>query len=243
MDNPYTIWNPGYYHMSGGIRAIHQLKQELLKRDVTVHYHNEQRYDNEIMIYPEIVSGNPQNAKNHIKWLLNKADFPDEICFAWETGMGEYPLLTVNIIEMDLWKPSANRGGDVAFWVGKGTLDPSVLPENAIQVSRSNFFNRQELAEFISTLDYMISFDPFTAINLECVVSGVPVLICSENSFWSKEKVLKQNWIPYGVAWNINELEKARSSVHLARDHYEKLLNIFDNRIDNFITETQNIFN
>lgn len=255
VERPYTIWNPGYYHMSGGIRAIYQLKQDLLMRGLNVNFHNERRYEEEIMIYPEIVSGNPENAGRYIKWLLNKAEFPNEVCFAWETGMGDYPLLTTNIVEMNLWVPSRSKTNTVAYWIGKGVFDPSVLPPGAVEISRNNFFNRRDLAHFISTLDYMISFDPFTAINIESVVAGTPVLIhtsnMQQNPFtmvmesehaWSREHIENQGWMPYGLAWNYEELDKARQEVHLARPHYQNMIKVFNKRIDNFILSTQEMF-
>ena len=255
VERPYTIWNPGYYHMSGGIRAIYQLKQDLAMRGFTVNFHNERRYEEEIMIYPEIVSGNPENAGRYVKWLLNRADFPGEVCFAWEKGMGDYPLLTVNIVEMNLWKPTRSKTKTVGYWVGKGVFNPSVLPEGAVEISRNNFFNRRDLAHFISTLDYMISFDPFTAINIESVVSGTAVLIHTssmqqnpfsmvmEESFsWSRSHIEEQGWMPYGLAWSPDELEKAKQEVHLARPHYEGILKVFNHRIDNFILSTQEMF-
>lgn len=222
--------------MSGGIRAIHQLRLELLKRGVNAAYHNERRHSNELMIYPEIVQGNPENAPRWIKWLLNTANFPGEECWAWETGMGDFPLLTVNMIEMELWIPGSKSGG-VAYWVGKGNFDASVIPDGAIEISRNNFFDRSELARFMSGLDYFISFDPFSAINLEATLVNTPVLIYGDNK-WSREAIEKQGWLKFGVAWSYDELDKARESVYYSRNNYERLIAEFDKRIDNFIEVT-----
>lgn len=253
--HPYTIWTPGYTHMSGGIRALYTLGQEIFNRGYLTGFHQQFRHPKEIVVYPEIVNGNPLGAERYVKWLLNKADFPNEICYAWESGMGNYPLLTVNIIEMDLWKPSTEKTNSVAYWVGKGSVNHSVIPDGAIEIGKHNFPDRAGLAKFISELDYLISFDPFTAINLEAVVSGTPVLIHTPESQWkpsigqqqsggwNRQEVEGHGWIKYGVAWSIDELEEARKTVQLARDHYLSLINIFSQRIDNFIQTTQEIFN
>lgn len=254
MDRPYTIWTPGYSHMSGGIRALYQLKKEFDDRGIESYFHNEKRHPEEIMIYPEIVQGNPDRAKRVVRWLLNKADFPGDICYAWEKNIGKYPLLTTNIVEMDIWTPS-QKTNKVAYWVGKGEYNDELVPDDAYEISRRNYTNRKDLANFISTLDYLISFDLFSIINLEAPLCGTPVLLIDSGNMWnpskrsrdtttgwSKSEFDEVGWVPYGIAWNYEELEKAREEVHLARPHYESLLPVFQKRIDNFITDTQKIF-
>ena len=237
MIEQYTIWTPEWSHMSGGIRALHQLKKELIKRGMKASFYNESRHPNELMIYPEIVRGNPCDAKRWVKWLLNTANFPHEECWAWEIGMGNHPLLTVNIIEMDLWVPR-KKTNKIAYWVGKGHINENYIPENGIEITRYNFLDRKELAKFISELDYLISFDPFSGINLEATLVNTPVLIYGDGK-WSKELIEKQGWLKYGIAWSIEELDKARESVYHSRSNYENLIVEFDKRIDNFIENTR----
>lgn len=244
MVTPYEIWIDGYYHMSGGIRALHVLKQELLDRGIETWMKYEARQTRDcIGIYPEIVSTNPRRYNKIARWLLNTADLPnDGQIFAWESGMGDHPLLTVNIIEQDLWKPYDGLRRDVGYWVGKGVKDERFIPDGAIEISRSNFTRREQLAERIKTLNYLISFDPFTAVNVEAVVSGTPVLVRGDHPKMSQEQIIKHGWTPFGIAFSMEELEDARREVHLAYDHYQSLLPIFEKRIDNFVDVTQKTF-
>ena len=236
---PYNIWIGGYYHMSGGIRALHVLKDELRARGFEAEMTYERLIPESIMVYPEIVEGNPCEYKRFVKWLLNKAEFPGERCWAWEVGCGDHPLLTVPFIELDLWKPVSVKRGGTAYWVGKGQLEPSVIPSGAQEISRSNFPNRAELAEFVANLDLLISFDPFTALTTEAVISNTPVLIHNTYPKWTNDEVRQSRWIDYGIATSPEELDKARENVHLARGHYEQLEKVFAKRIDNFIEVTQ----
>lgn len=241
---PYEIWIGGYYHMSGGIRALHALKQELLDRGLDAWMKYESKKDPEcIGVYPEIVASNPQNYQRPCRWLLNNADLPnDGPIFAWESGMGDYPLLTVNMIELDLWKPYDGHRTGIAYWVGKGQRDDIWIPDNAIEISRNNFPTRQQLAEKIRTLDYLISFDPFSAINLEAVMCGTPVLIRNSDTRWTKEVIDEHQWLKYGVSWSRDNLDKARKDVKMAYDHYLSLLPEFSRRIDNFVEITQKYY-
>lgn len=239
MVTPYNIWINGYYHMSGGIRALHVLKDELRSRGLEVEMTYERMIPGSIMIYPEIVEGNPCNYEKFVKWLLNKAEFPGEKCWSWEVGCGDHPLLTVSIVEMETWKPVPVKRGGIAYWVGKGQLDASVIPPGAQEISRKNFPVRTELAEFVANLDYLISFDPFTALTMESVVSNTPVLVHNTYSRWTTDEVRSSKWFDYGIATSPEELDQARETVHLARDHYASLEKVFAKRIDNFVEVTQ----
>jgi glycosyltransferase involved in cell wall biosynthesis len=252
----YNIYIPPYQeplaHMYGGVRALRQLEKELSLRGCRTTVNS---FDSgSLSIYPEIVADNPFQAEKRIRWLLNDAQFDDEICFAWTTDMGDHPLLTVNIIEMNLWKRSKSRGNKVAYWVGKGVADPSLIPPGAIEINRTNFPVRHDLAKFISELDYLISFDSFSSITLEARIAGTPVLmhipdkqiVPSQLAYvdqrWSREKLEKQGWGTYGIAWSVEELELARETVHLQREHYSKMIKVFDRRVDEFIEQSQDLF-
>lgn len=239
---PYEIWINGYYHMSGGIRALHVLKDELLARGMDAWMGYEQRFDVDcIGVYPEIVANNPEEYFNVVRWKLNKADLPDDgLTYAWESGMGEHPLLTVNILEPELWRPRLGvRRSGVAYWVGKGVRDDQFIPDGAEEIGRHNYPTREQLADRLSTLDYLISFDPFTAVNLEAVCVGTPVLVRSQDPKWGRKEVEQHGWTPFGVAWSMEELPEARANVHLAYDHYQSMLPVFAKRVDDFVEQTQ----
>ena len=245
MVRPYEIWIGSYYHMSGGVRALHILRDELLKRDIKAWMQYDGKYDPKMIgVYPEIIPNNPQQYSRVVRWKLNTADLPKEgPIFAWESGMGEHPLLTVNLLEPDLWTPNTGHRSGVAYWVGKGVKDERFIPDRAIEITRKNYTTRRELSDLIRGLDYLISFDPFTAVNLEAVVAGTPVLIRNTDTRWTREVIEQHDWLKYGVAWSMDSLDQARRDVHLAHDHYyQNLVPVFDKRIDEFVEITQEHF-
>lgn len=242
MVTGYEVWIDGYYHMSGGIRALHCLRDELEQRGYKAWMKYQQHDERAIGIYPEIVHDNPGNFEAVTRWKLNTADLPPDPTWAWEQNMGEEKLLTVNIIELDLFQPCDGQRQGVAYWVGKGTKDESVLPTNAIHITRENFTTRAALAQRLGSLDYLISFDPFTAVNVEAVVSGTPVLIRGDHPRMTQQQIIEHGWTPFGIAWDMEELEEARRTVHLARDHYMSLLPVFAQRIDSFVEKTLRLY-
>lgn len=157
--------------------------------------------------------------------------------------MGSDDLLTVNIIELQLFRPSTYVRRGTAFWVGKGARDESAIPSNSIEIHRANHPSRHEVAELFRSINYLISFDPFSAVNLEALLCGTPVLIQGQHPRMTRQDILDHGWTPFGIAFSMEELEEAKSQVHLARDHYLSLLPVFDKRVDDFIVKTLRLFN
>lgn len=227
--------------MSGGIRALHVLRDELRARGLRASMTWEGWDRESIMVYPEIVSNNPEGSERIVRWLLNRATLPqDGLTFAWEKGMGDWPLLTVDIIE-PFWEPHRGPRSGVGYWVGKGVFDAGQVPAGALEVSRSNYTRRDELHCFLKGLDYFISFDAFSAINVEAALCGTPVLILGEGP-WGRAHFEEHGWIKHGVAWEWGELEQAREEVNLAWWDYQRKRETFPATIDRFVSMTQGIY-
>lgn len=236
---PYRINIDSYYHASGGIRALHVLRDELRSRGLqaeVTHEHPEP-IAGEIMLYPEIIPGNPRESPHYVRWLLNEGYFPDEHVWGWRAGLGADRLLTVNIIE-DFWRDRGLRRRGVAYWIGKGeaNFDPTVLPEGAREISRSNWPDREELAEYVAGLELLITFDPFTAVIEEAVMSRTPVMIAAPLHAVTAAET------PFGVAWGRDEVDFAYATVGLARERYIDRLPELSASIDRFVEDSQALF-
>lgn len=231
-----TVYDVGYNHMSGGMRALYALHDELAMRGVDVALSASQTGGT--VIYPEVVKGNPLGADRPITWLLNRAE-PTGEAWAWDESLGDYPLLTVNIIESGLWVPGP-KSGRVAYWIGKGQIDYSVIPHDAIHIGRHNFPVRADLAAFVASLDYLISFDPFTAMNLEAVLAGTPVVLYPSAMQWNPANMAYESTVHevlprYGIARGMDELPLAIEQLPLARVEHEANMAVYAKRIDTFV--------
>lgn len=154
--------------------------------------------------------------------------------------MGDWPLLTVDIIE-PFWEPYRGPRSGVGYWVGKGVLAAGDVPAGAVEVTRSNFTTRPELHGFLKSLDYFISFDAFSAINIEAAICGTPVLVLG-SGVWTKNHFEDHGWVKHGVAWGWGELQQARDEVGLAWNDYQKKRATFPATIDRFVAMTQEIY-
>ena len=84
----FVIWSPDYTHKSGGIRALHLLADALNMAGKTAEVMHEFRPvpDDCVMIYPEIVRGNPCEAAHVVRWCLrpNRREWPGDLVFKWD---------------------------------------------------------------------------------------------------------------------------------------------------------------
>ena len=237
----YTIWSPEYSHFSGGIRALHVLNDELKKRGCksSLHYQN-QHNENNIVLYPEIITDNPLNSNKICRWLLANGENKD-LCFEWVKGLGGDYFLSVNILDLDLFKPSNNERKGIGYWIGKGSKNMD-LPEDVKPIRKFEPASTEALAQQLASYEYIISFDSFTAINHEATLLGTPVFIANQTFDWSKEKLINTGWPMHGICWNLDDIEKAKKEVKNQYDAYIEFCKIFDDSVDNFIDISQKIY-
>lgn len=233
---PYAIWSPPYSHAIGGIRALYRLRDELAARGcvATVGPDGDPEA---IAVYPEIVTGNPFGSERVVRWLLNVAHPTDGLVFSWSRSLGDAPLLTVDIIEPDLFHYRPGPRDGVVYWVHKGTFDPSALPPGARQITHSWPESRDVLADVLAGASLLVSFDPFTSMVVESVLLGTPVLVHSPAA--GAAAAALDGWLPYGVAWSPDELPWALSTVGMAGAAYDVKRAEFARSVDDFITTTQ----
>lgn len=260
----YTIWSPPYNHRSAGIRALHVLKDELRLRgfEASMHYEVDQtQFD--LVIYPEVCDRNVLNARIPIRWYLNKHSLKRQVftassnpletirqslkpTFIWDRGMApilarrKFPL-AVDVIEKDLWVPSAKKRSGVAYYIGKGKVDMNMLPANAIEITRDFPKSRSALADLVSGVELLISFDPLTQLNLETALTGTPVFIHAPNDRWTKSEIMAMTAVSPGWAWSTDEIDQARDNVTLAYETYQLRRRNLSTQMDDFVEVTQSL--
>ena len=159
MKHPYIIVAPSYDHKSAGIRALYNLKNYLFYRGYEVEITQRGTApNNAIVIYPEIVIGNPLNAKTVVRYLLcfpgaigGDGKFADtDLLFTYSSVYSPgSPVLTIPVIEDFFRNEGRTRKGN-CFWVGKGKNIPRI-PETdgLIEVTYDWPKTRKGLATFL----------------------------------------------------------------------------------------------
>jgi len=147
----FLIYAPPYRNSSAGIRVLHRLAEELTKMGcnsfVFTDWHESDKLKPHIgecvVVYPEIIRGNPMGANNVVRYVLNTPGFmglsdttyaDSELVFvfnktllpaaqsATSQPLDESRIMEISVIEPWLFKPKPEMAKvyDVAFWVGKG---------------------------------------------------------------------------------------------------------------------------
>jgi O-antigen biosynthesis protein len=147
----FLIYAPPYRNSSAGIRVLHRLGQELNNIGCNAFVFTAWNKTAElkpnigdcIVVYPEIVTGNPMGAKHVVRYVLNTPGFngvgdsiyaDSELVFVYNKALltaaqsatsqkiDDSRLMEISIIEPWLFqpKPEVQKVYDVVFWIGKG---------------------------------------------------------------------------------------------------------------------------
>lgn len=198
----YVIYCPPYKNSSAGIRALFKLKDMLIERGHKCictnsvdryEYSDIEIYDNTVVIYPEIISGNPLRAENVIRYILNhpaklggdKTYDSKEMLVAYGEQFGVYSngeLLNIPVVE-DCFKYN-NESKDITncYWVGKGKNTAYNFEGNTIEITRSYPETREKLADILKRTKNFYSYDDLTMLLLEATMAGCNVKIIGKDN-------------------------------------------------------------
>lgn len=215
--------------------------------------------DEWIVVYPEIIFGNPLYAKNVVRWLLHDPGFHSKKIY-FNSGelyfriSDRFNAITINgskcsesflqvfHFPLDLYNlehTSKKREG-TAYCIRKGkgreivhNLSNSILIDN---------LDHNEIAVIFKSVKQFISYDPHTTFSYFAALCGCDSIIIPENN------ITEEEWLPnpqdrYGLAYGFNNLEKARKTRHLLPGLFEKLERESIASAKNFLNETEIFFN
>ena len=191
--------------------------------------------DNWIVIYPEVVYGNPLFASNVVRWFLHEPGFlTGEIGygagelyfrfrehrpanFAQKGSMLAPRNLTVNDYPLHLYNQSgavAERSG-TAYCLRKGKHKPICHDlSNSILIDGKG---HEEVARIFKSVTQFICYDTNTAYLKFAALCGCDVIVIPDPG------VTEEQWKPnpirrYGVAYGFDRIEWARSTAHLVSE-------------------------
>lgn len=193
---------------------------------------------NSIIVYPELLHGNPLGAKNVVRWLLYKPglahsyDFgPDEMFFRVDKIM-DLPDLTGGAPDLYLWKINPayrnenrpDRKG-VCYLVRKGKDKPRIPETEEPGAICVDGMSHAEMNEVFNRCDIFYSYDEATMYSQFAAIAGctsvvVPGLYPSREA-WAADHPNGR----YGIAYGTDPAELAH-----ARDTRHQLIENMQNR-------------
>lgn len=267
---PYIIVAPPFRHNSAGIRVLHKLGHLLTEAGQTAYIFNKKTNPKwsissisfaktyklikkgAIVIYPEIVKGNPLNSQVVVRYVLNnpgllggdKVFDGSEIVFYFTRLLAPNTaahkrVLCLPTIETDIFfADQREKDLDYLVYFGKHPIIKNYPKEKVI--SNSWPAKSFELAELLRRCRKLISYDNFTALTFEATLCGCLAVIVPDG-FREKADFNNSEFGTNGIAWGDSaaEIRRAQATLDQAPLTLKHLEEKVEKSVQNFIKITQ----
>jgi hypothetical protein len=275
------IYTPPFDIKCGGIVVLHYLAKIINNYKNNKFYaklfiYNNLRYNNifcnnfarideitnnTVVIYPEIITGNPLNCKNVVRWILLDLGIEmsidhylnwgkNDLIYHWEPRKNDLKKLTCHYINPIFYNKNINSRNKTCYLIKKGRLIHKNInymhPSNSINIESLSL---EEINEILNQCKYLYIYDSKSMFIIYSIICGcIPVIYPLENI--SKEEYLKSS-IFYknnkiydkGIAYgnNIEEIIFANNTLKEAIDEYNFIFNDEINSINSFLNDLNNL--
>lgn len=215
--------------------------------------------DEDVVIYSDIVQGNPMDAKRVIRWLMNKPGFLTQQSFKFlsryvlvaystlvDTDMEQLFYLIDERKLFDEIKEKYGKHSKDTVTVYFGKVHNSVIKEKnelleeilsdyqkVNVITRHWPKSRRQTLQLIAESDLLISYDCLTNLNLESTLAGTPVLMM-DDTYGIKEKHFNIN--DSGFAYSKDEIAEAKKNIPFVYQDYSHWLDNQDDYIYRQVT-------
>jgi len=197
-----------------------------------------------VVIYPEITIGNPMKAKNVVRWILNT---PGECAGVGANGFysnkldtdlifkySEYfhiknesesrGLLTTTFIDTDYFFTSSEPRKGSAFFVKKGGMKNKIHPDDAIDLSKLEN-NWKVMGDVLRKVEYFYCYDNACFWVVIAALCGCIPIVIPDSEMSAEEWYSKFPHKRCGVAYGMDNIEHAKSTLHLVSDNFKEFSN------------------
>ena len=229
-DNPDRPWRSARKRFSHWIRRMdrHFIRGPGFIAPLARHKH----LRDGIVVYAEVIDGNPIHGRHVVRWLLHKPGFHtgrvdygrDDRFFFYQHAFNDPSLhadadnlLKTVFIRDDIYRHT-NTGArsGTCYILRKGKGRPIVHPlENSVLVDD---LSHREMADVFNRVEMCISYDPYTMYSAFAAMCGcVSVVVPSPG-------VSKEAWYPderdrYGQAYGFDDVDWAKRTAPLLLPH------------------------
>lgn len=275
---PYCIFALDYIQQSAGIRALHYLCHALNERGMEAYVTCEktsphlrtpvlnevilkQHYEFgrvPIMVYPEIVSGDPMAAGGVVvRWLLNRPGhiggdtfFPkNDLIFTYDENYlpdgWQAEILHIPTCDLSIFNNKDNQNDDsrdlVCYYAHKYLRNGGKLTghvKDAISLGKDQKLTHAEIAAILRRSRVLYVYEQ-TALIAEALLCGCPVSVI-DTDYWRNDAS------PYVADWGVayfddspESLTLAKANVHNYQAMHQDLIDNAWIQLDRFIELTQ----
>lgn len=281
----FVFYGPCYQPNSNGVRIYYLLAEELLRLGfeicIVAHDHalTESRSParlkpyfhldgidfhpgdvrpDDIVVYPDIVSGNPLAARRVVRFFANRPIVltgqavvygPTDFVVSYSTSVDPhaYPLFVLNDDRKLFHPPSAPKESLALVYFGKvpqGPLAPELERfvnsfEQKLLVTRHFPKSRADLGDLLRKAMVLVTIDPLTNLAYEATLCGTPALIANDEFGLTRHAATLPHW---GFFSRPEEFERAAAETARAYPVYVQALTANRARIAGFAAACQSHF-
>ncbi len=275
------LYTPGYYIKCGGIIVMHYLCKIINERYndfFTAKLFNieNMKYENEfcnnfatleeineetIVIYPEVIKGNPLNAKNVIRWILldlgiemsidhyknwNKND----LVYYWEKKNKQLSCPYLN----PLFKNNnlSRERNKTCYLLKKGRIIHEninyINPPDSICIDDLSL---EEINDIFNQSKYFYCYDTNTCYIIYAAICGCVPIIYPKNGINEKEffenrifnfnNTIYNKGIVYG--YDENKINNAKKEINECEKFYKDLFDMYGQKVEEFLEDLKKLKN
>ncbi|MCU1759164.1 glycosyltransferase [Pseudomonas sp. 14P_8.1_Bac3] len=276
--SPYYIIAPDYRRNSAGVRVLHMLCDALIRSGFEAYVsagvvdprlmtprltgdvralHKSQGVE-PVVVYPEVMDGNPLGGNVVVRYLLNHPGLlrevspfgKDDILFSYtrtllQPGMSEDRILYMPAVDLSIFcpptDPATRIAGKVCYYQGRhaqALVDPALLAADSVEITQQSPGSWEDLAALFQSCEFFYCTEP-SGLAAEAVLCGCVAIILPNKYATAPLSQHENNG--YGCAWgNTPEnIEQARETLPLMRQSLLKNQSAFWSALDHFIEVTQ----
>ncbi len=276
---PFYIYTSEFVNKFAGVRALHYLCHALNQLGAEAYVVGAKKVDTSlrtpqltkldvvrhellglspIVIYPEVISGNPLGAENVVRWLLNapgvvggdKTFSEDEMIFAFSADFIpdniKANILRVPVVDTTLFNNEDNEDDNkregTCYYANKYLVSGGTLTEHvsgARSLCQDVSLSQAELANILRKSELLLCYEP-SSIVAEALLCGCPVAMIPTPYLNKIDGDLNGPGI--AVSTDSEAIEKAKSTVGQVSENYEKLIKDCISHVEGFVIQTQQRF-
>jgi hypothetical protein len=211
-----------------------------------------------IVVYPEIIKGNPLNSDNVIRWMLGPLEEDKFITYGkndkifWymdyyytdKLGHRDNKLFVSEFHEEIFYDKGLNRDGS-AYCIRKCQNPEFVHPRDSVEITRAMAGNYNLLSEIFNSIKTFYCYDNYTFLAIQAALCGcISVVIPDKSQNKSPDQWRGGSDLTrYGIAYGLDEIPRAIETFDLFRQEIDKIKLSVKRDVLTFIEKCDSIFN
>ncbi len=218
----------------------------------------EKDLDDATVIYPEVISGNPLNARNVVRWLMQKPGYhtgktefgPNDLIFFFNKAFDDpdynkFPDNQLQVIYLmtDIYRQTnfGHRSG-TCFMVRKGEGRVTSIDHGARGDIMIDDLSHEDTARIFNQCEEFICYDTHTLYSCYAALCGCRSIVMPLDNIPIEE------WMPdeqerYGIAYGFEDVARAQATLPLMKDRFAMLEQATFTSVRQFVTKTDEYFN